>query len=164
MIPSPFSSNCVMCSPFQSCVFNNVWIRLLSMMRSSDPDGAQFSTTSVLMLAALHFHPCFLTHVSTRSFVGLLRLNCSVKISNKSVVSYEHNNFKCHFMQSVFLESNVKYVKSNTYHGCVLHAFLIAFAPSACKASADWPPRCPCGFSLLGFDHSVSQGGFPRGT
>ena len=117
------------------------------------------------LLAALHFHPCFLTHVSTRSFVGLLRLNWSVKISNKSVVSYEHNNLKSHFMQSVFLESNVEYVKSNaTYHGCVLHAFPIALSPSACKASADWPPRCPCGVLLLGFDHSVSQGGFPRGT
>ena len=82
------------------------------------------------LLAALHFHPCFLTHVSTRSFVGLFRLNWSVKISNKSVVSYEHNNLKSHFMQSVFLESNVEYVKSNaTYHGCVLHAFPIALSP-----------------------------------
>ena len=68
------------------------------------------------LLAALHFHPCFLTHVSTRSFVGLLRLNWSVKISNKSVVSYEHNNLKSHFMQSVFCQ-----LHNRVQSACGLH-------------------------------------------
>ena len=68
------------------------------------------------LLAALHFHPCFLTHVSTRSFVGLFRLNWSVKISNKSVVSYEHNNLKSHFMQSVFCQ-----LHNRVQSACGLH-------------------------------------------
>lgn len=108
MIPLHLPSNSLMWSPLHFCVRTNFCICLLSVIQSSDPDGAQFLRTSSLMPAVI-FHPCLLIHASSRSFVGSRRLKFAVKINNKSSVSHECNNRHLWIVQSFLLENNVKY-------------------------------------------------------